>query len=315
MPIAAPRAGWPDRLDAACAVFLEEAERADAEARVGADAWDALHRFGLATAPFPAAFGGEDLGGPARHGALFDALRRIGAADLSIARLLPGHGHAGQLACPYGPRRQAAHPAERVRAGPLPGVWAAEDATGLAAGRRDDGWALVGRKILASGAGLLGCPLLPVRTEAGQLLMLVPLERGERADVSGWTAQGMRSSATGTVELTGVTVGDDQVFGTPGDFTRQPAFSGGAWRFCAVHRGAAARRRDRFRAHRRARGGAARADREYTARARPALGCAAGQACTILFALPGLVARAAVPSGATTGAHEAVELRDGDKAR
>src|SRR5678816_2758128 len=29
----------------------------------------------------------------------------------------------------------------------------------------------------------------------------------------------------------------------------------------------------------------------------------------------GVVGRAAVPSGASTGAHEAVELRDGDKAR
>ena len=29
----------------------------------------------------------------------------------------------------------------------------------------------------------------------------------------------------------------------------------------------------------------------------------------------GSVGRAAVPSGASTGAHEAVELRDGDKAR
>ncbi len=29
----------------------------------------------------------------------------------------------------------------------------------------------------------------------------------------------------------------------------------------------------------------------------------------------GIVGRAAVPSGASTGAHEAVELRDGDKAR
>ncbi len=249
LPTAAPRSGWRDRLDAACAVVLAGAESADAEAHVVQGAWDALHQFGLATAPFPAAFGGEDLGAPERHAALLDALRRIGAADLSIARLFEGHVNAVQLVCRYGTRSQIADMADRVRTGGLSGVWGAEDAAGLAAERQPEGWALRGRKILASGAGLLTCPLLPVRTEAGQLLMLVPLETGERADVSGWTAQGMRSSATGAVELTGVRVGDDQVVGGPGDFMRQPAFSGGAWRFCAVHLGAAERLLDLFREH------------------------------------------------------------------
>src|SRR5262245_57381799 len=34
-----------------------------------------------------------------------------------------------------------------------------------------------------------------------------------------------------------------------------------------------------------------------------------------VFLTGGIVGRAAVPSGASTGAHEAVELRDGDKGR
>src|SRR5438046_8302287 len=34
-----------------------------------------------------------------------------------------------------------------------------------------------------------------------------------------------------------------------------------------------------------------------------------------LYLVDGSMGRAAVPSGASTGAHEAVELRDGDKAR
>lgn len=276
LPTPVDRAAWPRRLDGACAVFSAQAERADAESRVQAESWDALHRFGLALAPFPAAFGGEDLGGPERHGALFDALRRIGAADLSIARLFEGHVNAVQLVCRYGTRGQVGDLADQVRTGGLSGVWGAEDAAGLAADRRPDGWALRGRKVLASGAGLLTCPLVPIRTEAGQVLMLVPLDGDERADASGWTAQGMRSSATGAVDFSGLVVDDASVVGTPGDFMRQPAFSGGAWRFCAVHLGAAERLLDLFRHHLTSRG---RGDDPYQleriARAAAATGSAA----------------------------------------
>ncbi len=265
-----------NRLAAACAVFAASAERADAEAAVTPEALDALHGSGLALAPFPRAFGGEDLGGPERHGDLFEALRGIGGADLSVARLFEGHVNAVQLVGRYGTRSQVADLADRVAAGGLSGVWGAEGAEGMSAERAGEGWALAGRKILASGAGLLACPLVPVRTEAGQVLFLVPLDGGERADVSGWTALGMRSSATGTVDFSGLAVDHDRVVGDPGDFTRQPAFSGGAWRFCAVHLGAAERLLDLFREHLRGRGrGEDPYQLERVARAAAACGTAA----------------------------------------
>ena len=60
----------------------------------------------------------------------------------------------------------------------------------------------------------------------------------------------MRSSATGCVDFTGLRVADRHVIGCQGDFMRQPWFSGGAWRFCAVQLGAAAERLvDLFREH------------------------------------------------------------------
>jgi alkylation response protein AidB-like acyl-CoA dehydrogenase len=68
-------------------------------------------------------------------------------------------------------------------------------------------------------------------------MLLVPLPPGERTDISGWTAQGMRASATGAVDFTGIAVTPAMRLGAPGDYTRQPEFSAGAWRFAAVQCG------------------------------------------------------------------------------
>lgn len=48
----------------------------------------------------------------------------------------------------------------------------------------------------------------------------------------------MRASATGSIDLSGVAVRADEIIGDDGDYERQPFFSGGAWRFCAVQQGA-----------------------------------------------------------------------------
>jgi alkylation response protein AidB-like acyl-CoA dehydrogenase len=70
-------------------------------------------------------------------------------------------------------------------------------------------------------------------------MVLVPLARDERADLSGWTAQGMRASATGAVDFTGLRVEPSDLIGQPGDYLLQPDFSARAWRFAAVHCGGA----------------------------------------------------------------------------
>jgi alkylation response protein AidB-like acyl-CoA dehydrogenase len=105
---------------------------------------------------------------------------------------------------------------------------------------RPDG-ALAGRKVLCSGAGHVARALVTARDAAAPdalpRMLLVPLAPGERADLSVWTAQGMRASATGAVEFTGLRVAPDMPVGIPGDYTRQPDFSAGAWRFAAVHCG------------------------------------------------------------------------------
>jgi alkylation response protein AidB-like acyl-CoA dehydrogenase len=75
------------------------------------------------------------------------------------------------------------------------------------------------------------------------------LRLGERADLSRWTAHGMRASATGAVDFTGVDVDPIEIIGGDGDYDRQPAFSGGAWRFAAVHLGGMERLLDLLREH------------------------------------------------------------------
>jgi alkylation response protein AidB-like acyl-CoA dehydrogenase len=119
----------------------------------------------------------------------------------------------------------------------------------LCAVRQEHGWMLNGSKILASGAGFVTRPLVTAMTEEGQILCRLDLAPSERADITGWAAQGMRSTATGTVDLSGLVLSEDDIIGRPGDFMRQPFFSGGAWRFCAVHLGAMERLVDLLREH------------------------------------------------------------------
>lgn len=63
------------------------------------------------------------------------------------------------------------------------------------------------------------------------------LRMNERGDLSRWTAHGMRASATGSVDFSGLPVEPIEIVGDDGDYDRQPAFSGGAWRFAAVQLG------------------------------------------------------------------------------
>jgi alkylation response protein AidB-like acyl-CoA dehydrogenase len=189
-------------------------------------------------AAFDPAYGGAGLCQPHQQPTLCTILRRIGGADLSVARLFEGHVNAIMLASRYGSEVQIASLAESVKDGELSGVWGAEGATGLRRIPCGDAWSLEGDKILASGAGMLKRPLVSVGTSDGPVLYLLDLRPGERADNAGWKPLGMRATASGTVDLTGLVVGSSEQIGLPGDFTRQPFFSGGAWRFCAAQLGA-----------------------------------------------------------------------------
>ncbi|KIZ48036.1 MULTISPECIES: acyl-CoA dehydrogenase family protein [Rhodopseudomonas] len=227
----------------------DAAESADTAGAIDAATWGAFHRSGLAMAAFPEALGGAGLSEGSRQSDLCMILRLVGAADLCFARLFEGHINAIALVCRYGTRAQMLSLADSVAEGALSAVWGADDAAGLAIKQQGDRSVLRGRKILASGAGLVTRPIVTAASPAGQMMCLLDLARHDNVDLSGWTPLGMRSTMTGAVELSGIGVGPDEIVGVAGDFMRQPHFSGGAWRFCAAQLGAMERLVELFREH------------------------------------------------------------------
>jgi alkylation response protein AidB-like acyl-CoA dehydrogenase len=206
----------------------------------------ALHDADLLTAVLPVKCGGAGLTGLS----LSEVLRSIGSGSLPLGRLFEGHVNALELVLRYGNHQRVELVAEEARAGKLFGVWNTDDAKGLRLIHRHGRSWLEGRKILASGAGHIQRPLVTATDEKGRRLMVLPkLDAPDRADLSRWTAQGMRASATGAVDFTGIEIAPLEIVGNEGDYERQPWFSAGAWRFAAVHLGGMERLFDLFRQH------------------------------------------------------------------
>ena len=234
--------------------LFESAAERDAAAIFPSGALTCLHAAGLTMAPFPAQLRGAGLVAAEAVDRLRNVLRLIGGGDLSLGRLYEGHVNAVALVARYGSPSQLSHLAADVQDGALCGVWNAEGAGPVTLQPDGGGWELRGAKILASGAGSLSRPIVPA-TRGDSIVMTMPrLGADTPHDLSRWTAQGMRSSATGTVDLTGLRIGPDQIIGQDDDYRRQPTFFGGAWRFCAVQLGAIERLVDLFRADLAARG-------------------------------------------------------------
>ena len=206
----------------------------------------ALHESGLIGAVLPVEVGGAALSGSS----LSEVLQAIGSGSLSLGRLFEGHVNAIELVLRYGDREQVELVAREAREGEMFGVWNTDDANNLRLIRSHGRYWLEGRKVLASGAGHIKRPLVTATDGDGRRLMILPdLGASDRADLSGWKAQGMRASATGAVDFTGVRVEPVEIVGGDGDYERQPWFSAGAWRFAAVHLGGMERLLDLLRRH------------------------------------------------------------------
>jgi alkylation response protein AidB-like acyl-CoA dehydrogenase len=206
----------------------------------------ALHEGGMLGAALPLELGGAGIGASA----WFGLFREIGAGSLPLGRLLEGHVNAIGLALRYGSREQTLLVAREVSEGKLLGVWNTDGSDPLRLISEGGSLRLQGRKILASGAGRIERPIVTATDESGRRLMIMPhLEAGGSFDLSSWTAQGMRASATGAVDFSGIAVDPVEIIGGEGDYERQPAFSGGAWRFAAVHLGGMERLFDLLREH------------------------------------------------------------------
>ena len=178
---------------------------------------------------------------------LLRLLYETGRADLPLGRLLEGHVDALQIVLRYGDAAQRARALAAAADGAAFGVWNA-DLAGEPL-RLHDG-RLTGGKSFASGAGLLSHALVGIDVEGGRQLLLLDLARTPPTiDRSFWRVAGMQRSETHVVRWHDAPVAPEDVIGAPGDYVREPWFSGGALRFAAVQAGGVAALLDHAAAH------------------------------------------------------------------
>ena len=195
---------------------------------------------GLLAVPFARAHGGLGLG--SEPGGMADLLRilaLLGAGNLSVARLFEGHVNAVLLIQEFGSPSQIVDAAADRR---LFAVWNTQGRDGVRLTPLDERrYRLDGAKTFASGAGSIERPLITAALPDGgwQMAALDLRERDVAVDLSGWRSAGMRATASGRVDFSGLTIPSEALIGAPGDYYRQPWFSAGSLRFAAAHLGGA----------------------------------------------------------------------------
>ncbi|MGE7204384.1 acyl-CoA dehydrogenase, partial [Sphingomonas sp. NPDC019816] len=179
--------------------------------------------------------------------ALLRLLYRVGRRDLALGRLFEGHVDAMQIVNRYGSDDQRARLRDAVDAGAALGVWNA-DLPGAPLTAEDT--RLSGGKSFASGAGILSHALVTVDAPGGRQLLLLDLARTPPdIDRSVWQVTGMQRSETHVVRWRQAAIRPDDRIGLPGDYVRDPWFTGGALRFAAVQAGGVAALLDATRDH------------------------------------------------------------------
>ena len=206
-------------------------------------AW--LTEAGLLSAPVPRRFGGSGLNG-VQGGTLqlLQLLKQVGWGSLPVGRLYEGHVNALALVELHGTEEQQARAASDVHVHHrIFGVWnAEEEPPGIGLRLRATGpgrHQLEGGKIFCSGLGHVSRPIVGARTEHGGWQMcLLPMEAIEtRMDHRWWQPIGMEATVSGSLDLSGIELSDDDLLGPPDVYYQEPWFNGGAIRFVAVHLG------------------------------------------------------------------------------
>lgn len=217
--------------------------RAEAAARDLPDisgAIDLLHGAGVLKAVLPAP-DGVGLGwAPGTSRMLSDLLRRVGSADLSLARLLEGHVNAAILVENHAEPSARDAMRDAVREGALLGVWGADGPEPLEWVDRAEGDILLsGSKRYASGLGHVDLALVTARASLGApaRMFLVPAGEPGRHRHDAWTASAMRASRSGGFDATGIVVDETDCVGFAGALMTEPWFEGGVWRYCAAQVG------------------------------------------------------------------------------
>ena len=213
-------------------------ERYDAASLFPAESLALIVAAGLHRRFAPPDAGGERFASePARYEALLAALSEVGRGDLSAGRLFEGHVNALLLFGWYGSPAQKLWLRGQLEQGAWFGVWASEPVPGV----RIEGagpLVLTGAKSFASGAGGIEWSLATAsQNSAERRLVIIRADDPERTDLSGWRVRGMRASVSGRYDCAGLAVTEESLLGAPGEYDREPRFTAGAWRFCAVQLG------------------------------------------------------------------------------
>lgn len=184
---------------------------------------------------------------PAEMLALLRFLYRIGRHDLPLARLVEGHVDALQIIQRYDDPAAADRVLASAGSGALFGVW---NAALVGEPLRVTDGRLYGGKSFASGAGILTHAIAGADTPEGHRLLLIDLAASApEIDRTWWNVVGMERSQTHVVRWNGADSGSFRTIGEPGDYVREPFFSGGALRFVACHAGGVAGVFDHVRNH------------------------------------------------------------------
>ena len=190
---------------------------------------------------------------PAEQRAAFERqltlLKAVGRGSLPAGRIYEGHVNAVHLIELYGTEAQQRRWYGEIREQQLLfGVWNTEMRDGVTITDLGDGcYRLAGAKTFCSGAGhvdrpIITGPLLRDGESAGWQMCVVPTEafnHPERITGDFWRPLGMEASASYRIDFTGIELRRADLLGQPDDYQQQPAFSGGAVRFTAVHLGGA----------------------------------------------------------------------------
>ena len=125
-----------------------------------------------------------------------------------------------------------------MRTGALMGVLGADGARPLTIRVDGDRLRLDGGKRFASGLGLVSLAVLTgADADGASQLVVAPVDDPGRADPATWRVSGMRATASGDFDASGLSLEADALLGGPGDYLREPHFHGGVWRYAAAQLG------------------------------------------------------------------------------
>ncbi len=227
-----------ERIAALVSALREEAKDCDQNATFPFEGMATLRAAGLLVASVPVEFRGLGLCGAEGAQSLFQLLHLLGDAHLAVGRIFEAHVNALELVRRYGTEKQMETAAQAAQAGDLFALWVTDSPKNRL--RLSPSLVLTGEKWFCSAAGVATRALVTAETEVGPQMVFVTLNASARVTDQGIKLAGMRAATTGSVDLTGVVIREDELIGNPSGYLREPVFSTGAWRSSAVALGGVA---------------------------------------------------------------------------